>query len=375
MRTAQPVFKAAAAHSGYRYTLQPVGKKHTCPNCQRAGKFRRYVDTLTGELLPDQFGRCDRENSCGYHLKPTDRPEWLKEHERGNAAPVIGYRPQVVAKVVPPLLVPPSIYMPTMGATDSNLFAFVANLFGAPAAAEVWSAYRMGAHNGAVVFWQFTEGDQCRGGKLMKYDPSGHRLKGYGGAITWEYAVYEWRGQFGNVGTDCRRIQCLFGQHLLKLHPQRIGVVESEKTALLAECASGDPSLVWLAAGGSEGLTADKVATLRRAAAAGARVTLYPDTDKAGEKWHDIASANHFAINTKLLELTTPSQQAQGYDLGDEIIKRVGDRVPELRPLCAQALAKFGQIWANLSDNQQHETNRLHWYDEKCPILQFGLPY
>jgi len=58
----------------YRFQLQKYSpnptSKHTCPSCNTPGKFTRYVDTDTGEILNDRVGRCDRENSCGYHYTP-----------------------------------------------------------------------------------------------------------------------------------------------------------------------------------------------------------------------------------------------------------------------------------------------------------------
>jgi len=53
----------------YKYELHPA-KKGTCPACNHPNKFRFLCDTLTGERLPAQFGKCDRVNNCGYQLFP-----------------------------------------------------------------------------------------------------------------------------------------------------------------------------------------------------------------------------------------------------------------------------------------------------------------
>lgn len=58
----------------YRYILEKGSKKHRCPNCDKK-RFVRYIDTQTGEYLPEQHGRCDRESKCGYHSAPP--PETL----------------------------------------------------------------------------------------------------------------------------------------------------------------------------------------------------------------------------------------------------------------------------------------------------------
>jgi hypothetical protein len=53
----------------HRYILDPGTRKHVCPDCGKV-RFVRYIDTETGEYLPGDFGRCDRESNCNYHKRP-----------------------------------------------------------------------------------------------------------------------------------------------------------------------------------------------------------------------------------------------------------------------------------------------------------------
>jgi hypothetical protein len=53
----------------FRYSLDRSSKKHICPNCTKK-TFVLYIDTTTGEYLPTDFGRCDREQKCGHRKTP-----------------------------------------------------------------------------------------------------------------------------------------------------------------------------------------------------------------------------------------------------------------------------------------------------------------
>jgi hypothetical protein len=53
----------------FKYSLDKSSKKHICPNCNKR-TFVLYIDTNSGEYLPFDFGRCDREQSCNYHKAP-----------------------------------------------------------------------------------------------------------------------------------------------------------------------------------------------------------------------------------------------------------------------------------------------------------------
>ena len=54
---------------GFKYSLDKSSKKNSCPNCNKK-TFVFYVDTETGNYLPTDFGRCDREQNCNYHKAP-----------------------------------------------------------------------------------------------------------------------------------------------------------------------------------------------------------------------------------------------------------------------------------------------------------------
>lgn len=53
-----------------------------CPHCKRYKCFTRYVDLEGKYTFPTEVGRCNHENSCGYHLTPKaffeQNPEEMK---------------------------------------------------------------------------------------------------------------------------------------------------------------------------------------------------------------------------------------------------------------------------------------------------------
>lgn len=53
----------------HRYSLEKGSKKHHCPDCNKK-TFVLYIDTETGNYLPEHYGRCDRESKCGYYQLP-----------------------------------------------------------------------------------------------------------------------------------------------------------------------------------------------------------------------------------------------------------------------------------------------------------------
>ena len=52
----------------YRYILEKGSRKHFCPSCKKK-RFVRYIDTYTGEYLPEEYGRCDKGDGH-YFLNP-----------------------------------------------------------------------------------------------------------------------------------------------------------------------------------------------------------------------------------------------------------------------------------------------------------------
>lgn len=267
----------------YRYQLETrklTGRsqhKTTCPQCGRRKCFVRYVDLHNDyRYLSDEVGRCDHEQSCGYHYKPS---EFFQDHPwRADNTP--HHLPRQRPTPPPPLPLQP-LSMNLVERSHSTRSAFwqwfagdCTRLLGfdPQTVLRIYDDYRIGAtRHGEVIFWQIDELQRVRSGHIMPYGPDGHRQ----GWQSWTHSRLEKRGE---LPEGYQLQQCLFGQHLLPQRPDAVVcIVESEKTALVM--AGHCPEHLWLATCGSSGLNADKLECLR-----GRRFTLFPDSG-CYEKW------------------------------------------------------------------------------------------
>lgn len=89
------------------------------------------------------------------------------------------------------------------------------------------------------------------------------------------------------LAEDWQLSQCLFGEHLLKTHPDKVVVlVESEKSAVIGSAIF--PDYVWLATGGKSQMREEKLRVL-----SGRTVLLFPDADAYAE-WKQRAESMYF---------------------------------------------------------------------------------
>lgn len=178
--------------------------------------------------------------------------------------------------------------------------------------------YRLGAtRDGAVIFWQIDKNGKVRTGKVMQYNPEdGHRIKEQGVAINWIHNILKKQNV---LPEEWLLSQCLFGEHLLSLYPDKVVVlVESEKSAIIGSAIF--PNYVWLATGGKSQMKEDKLRVL-----SGRTVLLFPDADGYTE-WKQRAESMTYckAIVSDLLEKhATPKQKADHIDIADWIIFQI----------------------------------------------------
>ena len=378
---------------------------NVCPSCGQR-KFSPYIDTTTNKPIAEKVcGRCCREKSCAYHLRPSewfkDNPpekrEWLpreqyielmrqRRREARGASPPALSQGEGASSAMPasPLLGrgkgEAASYLSHMSElcartrSDRNHLArWLSTLFPEEQVAATLARYRTGStRDGRIIYWQIDEHEQVRTGKVMAYNPDGHRRKEGKGNVCWVHSIRVDGIRFDEMLVP----QCLFGLHLLNdnvdvnenenendndnHYPLRncvilseaknlakhddddvndnlqrnIGLtihgdggeaspclVESEKTALIMSILC--PGRVWLATGGKQNLKEAMLWPL-----VGMEVSLYPDADALTD-WYTRAMEFNRTLGTKLHIPTWyydlmnhPEAKAAGWDLADVIISR-----------------------------------------------------
>ena len=264
----------------YRYKLDSPRvtrrrqQKAVCPQCGRKSLVR-YVDTHhENGYLNDSVGRCDHEQSCGYHYTPSeyfrDHP-WIQESK----TPYLPHQPKPAPTPPPPLKPLSMALVEENHSPQSTFWVWFAGScarqlgFEPTAVQRIYEDYRIGiAEHGDVIFWQIDELKRVRTGHIMAYDTSGHRS----GRNGWVHDQIGKKKMAGQLPEGYVLSQCFFGQHLLpKYGDAHVCIVESEKTAVIM--AARHPGQLWLATCGCSGLHADKLECLRHR-----RFTLFPDS-------------------------------------------------------------------------------------------------
>lgn len=338
--------------SEYRFHLQKYhpGSKTVCPECGRKACFTRYIDEEGLVSFPDNVGKCDHINSCGYHYPPKeyfrDNPivkDTLTEQQRIGDSTATGVRPTIKPS---PHSAPQISYLPSgwveqsMQRFDINpLYRYLTTVVGKWNTDWLFSLYKVGTSkmwSGATVFWQIDVKGNVRAGKIMGYDATtGHRIKNPFSQVSWVHSVRKM--------PDFHMKQCLFGEHLLadaSSMARTVAIVESEKTALVA--ALFIPDLVWLATGGMHGcFDCEAMQVLKER-----EVLLFPDL-KATDEWQRKAKmlqsiCKSATCSGLLEEMATDEQRAKGLDIADfllmedtpqMILQRMIQRNPALQTL------------------------------------------
>lgn len=284
--------------------------KYVCPECNHTtNTFTRYIESETGNYVDVIVGKCSRPE-CNYHLTPQ---RFFRNVESG--LPQQSRNPNAVH------VLPEEVFLKSLQRTKSvtdlapqnKFIQFLINNFGVDVTENLRKDYYIGTSkhwDGATVFWQINTNNEVRAGKIMLYNPdTGKRVKNPFSHIQWVHSVLKVQ--------DFELRQCFFGEHLLVDNKKPVGIVESEKTAIIASVFF--PQMVWLASGSLQGINEDKFRVLE-----GRNVFFYPDMngyDKWKEKAKQLAPFAKITVSEVLLSVRDYLDgDTSGIDLADALL-------------------------------------------------------
>ena len=310
--------------SPYLQKYKGISTRHTCPECGQKQSFTLYLDGKNNAPIHSKVGKCNRESKCGYHYTPkqfyNDNPSISIDTTSLNGC---WDKSKPIVPLIPPGTIPFS-FVERSVSYKSNFVRFLCEILTDEQIQAIGENYALGAtKTSEVIFWQIDIQGKVRTGKIMQYNPdTGRRLKHESGAIDW---VHNKLKKIGTLPEDFNLKQCFFGEHLLKLYPEKtVAIVESEKSALIASAVF--PDLVWLSAGNIHGLSIEKCEVLKSR-----NIILFPDLN-AFDKWSEKAIQIkkeyncNITVSSLLEDIATPEAKADGLDLADYLIEQLRKR-------------------------------------------------
>ncbi len=339
--------------NAYRYTLDKSSKKFICPACNKK-RFVRYIDTMTGNYLPEQYGRCDREVDCCYHLNPYSDGYAKLINEKENGKPTnfnyqkknfIYSKPETKTETEH-VYFDLDTFKQTLKGYENNVFIqnLLCNIpypFNTSDIEKVISMYGLGTitegyMTGAVSFPFIDKNKNVRAVQVKQFDKENHTTKTnfLHAIIEKEYIqnkkeLPKWLQLY--IKNE-KKVTCLFGEHLLSKYPNNpIALVEAPKTAIYGTLYFGFPEnendLLWLAVYNKSSFSFDKIISLK-----GRFVYVFPDLSKDGntfKEWKEKANefeqrlnGTQFKVFDLLEKIASEADKIKGYDIADFLIKQ-----------------------------------------------------
>ena len=341
----------------HRYILEKGSKKHYCPNCGKK-RFVRFVDTTTGEYLPEQYGRCDREANCpqqeynnpyldGYAKAIWEQEQKVTEVTKVTVPKQKYFRTQPKPQPTPePVFFDFDTFKQTLEPERYEKNTFIQNLFyrvqfpfEGNEVTKVIQLYRLGTvangyRAGANTFPFIDLKGNVRAVQVKQFDEQNHTtgtpiplnriIEGYHRKNN--KPLPEWLEAYNKNEST---FSCLFGEHLLSKYPYNpIALVEAPKTAIYCWLYFNKSKFpiykdcIWLAVGAKGWLNEDKAKALK-----GRFVYVLPDLSKDGstfkewetkvKEYESRLPGTRFVMDDILERYGTPEQRQQGADIAD----------------------------------------------------------
>jgi len=341
-----------------RYTLASNKvPKLNCPYCKAKKHWQRYIDTETGEVLPEQYGRCDNEVKCKQWNNPykDGYAKAIWEQERGNRSEFSNKWKAHPKNITPQPTPEPSpvffdfeTFKQTLQPERYEKNTFIQNLltnvqfpFEADEVAKVIRLYRLGTvANGyragantfpfidikgnvrAVQVKQFNEQNHTTGTDFLHSIIEKHHTRN-------NKPLPEWLQAYNK---NKIKVSCLFGEQLLSKYPNNtVFLFEAPKTAVYGTLYFGFPddacAPICLAVYNKSSFSIDKLKVLQ-----GRFVYVFPDLSKDGStfaEWETKAkeyesrlSGTRFIFSDLLEQLAPQQEKENGNDIADYLIKQ-----------------------------------------------------
>lgn len=291
----------------FKYILDKSSKKYRCSRCNK-NTLVAYIDIETNNLMPLEFGRCDREQNCGYLNVPNN--SFIKEVEYKFNPPL-----------EPSYLDIELIQASGRNFKSNNFIQFLKTLFTEAQIKEVILKYLIGTSNfwsGATVFWQLDNNNNLRHGKVMLYNSeTGKRQKNKDGKpyINSVKSILKLK--------DFNLNQCLFGLHLInETNSKTVAIVESEKTAIIMSLFK--PEYVWLASGSKSGFKYEYLMPLRNF-----KIIGFPDKSEYYDWQNKADELNKLGFKISISDYLEKTNYKDGSDLADIYINEANKQILE----------------------------------------------
>lgn len=338
-----------------RYFLDKSSKKHLCPDCGTK-RFVRFIDIITGEYLPEQYGRCDKGDG-----------HYFSDPRKDGYAKMIREQEQNVTGVTNVTIQNQKCFLSKFNLTQSmaSVFfdfetfhktlkserykknIFIQNLlynvkypFKVNDVTKVIELYHLGTiangyRTGACTFPFIDIKGNIRAIQVKEFNKQNHST-----STDFLHSIIEKHHNIFNISLpkwleeykkQDKRISCLFGTHLLsKYHSNPIALVEAPKTAIYGTLYFGLPenseNLIWLAVYNKSSFSFEKIKELQ-----GRFIYVFPDLSKDGttfnewkvkaKEYENRLPGTRFVFSELLENFATQQDKNKGYDLADYLIK------------------------------------------------------
>jgi len=314
----------------YKYKLDRSSRKFLCPSPVCGKKtFVRFIDAKTGELQSSEFGRCDREDSCGYFLYP--KSDWIMPRNVAKSQLIINESIRQTTNHNQ-VYIPWDAYQSSLlGFDNCSFFDYFSkkevpdDLLEKVIGMYYLGTVQSGYLRGALTIPFITVEDNIAFVQVKLFDEHNKTIKTSAlHSLLKDKPGNQWIEEYEK---NDLKVSCFFGAHLLKKYPNNpIALVEAPKTAIYGTCYYGVPEnecdFLWLAVYNKSSLTEDKFKVLE-----GREILVFPDLSPSSSTFSEWKNkVEQFAKklpNTKVtvfdyLELYAPDELKQsGGDYAD----------------------------------------------------------